>query len=119
MAKKKNSTKTYEPYLLPSVFNDMDLFIQNNKTAMTEQVVSSIEYALSENLETIEIFRFKRSDFVITLSHDKFEQNLQNIYDYYIATEKYELCPRIKALELKIKFKFKVVTYKLNSHEKK
>ena len=109
----KKSTVTYKPYVLPSDFTEMDAFIENNKTLMTEQVISSIEYALSKKLEIVEVFKFKKSDFVITLSQDTFKQNLDNVYDYYISTEKYELCSRVKKLESQLN----TVLYKL--HEKK
>lgn len=112
---KKSLSITYESYLLPSDFSEMDTFIENNKTIMTEQVVSSIEYAIEKNLEIVEVFRFKKSDFVITLSHETFKKNLENVYNYYISTEKYELCTRIKKIEEKLN----TVLYNLNSHEKK
>lgn len=111
---KKPLTVTYKPYTLPSEFSEMDDFIKNNKTIMTEQVVSSIEYAIEKKLEIVEVFKFKKSNFVITLSQETFKQNLENVYNYYISTEKYELCTRIK----KIKEKLNTVFYTLNSHEK-
>jgi hypothetical protein len=100
---KKPLNVTYKPYLLPSDFSEMDKFIKKNKTMMTEQVVSSIAYAIEKKLEVVEVFKFKRSDFVITLSHETFKQNLENVYNYYISTEKYELCTRIKKIEEKLK----------------
>lgn len=112
---KKPLPVTYKPYMLPSDFSEMDIFIEKNKTVMTEQVVSSIEHAIEKKLEIVEVFKFKKSDFVITLSHDTFKQNLENVYNYYISIEKYELCARIK----KIEDKLNTVLYNLNSHEKK
>lgn len=106
---------TYKPYILPSDFAELDKFIEQNKTVMTEQVVSSIEYALDKKLEIVEVFKFKKSDFVITLSADTFKQNLENVYNYYILTEKYELCSRLK----KVEDKLNIILYKLNLHEKK
>lgn len=106
---------TYKPYMLPSEFAEMDAFIEKNKTLMTEQVVSSIEYAVEKKLEIVEVFSFKKSDFVITLSHETFKQNLENVYNYYILVEKYELCARVKGIENKLN----TVLYNLNSYEKK
>lgn len=111
---KKPLTVIYKPYLLPSDFSEMDAFIEKNKTIMTEQVVSSIEYAIEKKLEIVEVFKFKKSDFVITLSHETFKQNLENVYNYYISTEKYELCTRVKKLEEKLN----TVLYNLNLNEK-
>ena len=112
---KKILNVIYKSYLLPSDFSEMNSFIEKNKTTMTEQVVSSIEYAIEKKLEIVEVFRFKKSNFVITLSYETFRQNLQNVYDYYISTEKYELCARVK----KIEDKLNTVLYHLNTHEKK
>lgn len=115
MTKKIKTKKVvYTPYVLPSNFKEMNSFIINNKTTMTEQVVKSIEYALEKNLQVVEVFKFKSSDFVITLSYDHFKHNLENVYKYYIENEKYELCKRVKSLENKLN----VITYKLNAHEK-
>lgn len=111
----KKPSVTYKPYILPSDFTEMDAFIEKNKTLMTEQVISSIEYALAKKLEIVEVFKFKKSDFVITLSQDTFKQNLDNVYNYYISIEKYELCTRVKQIESKLN----TVLYKLNVHEKK
>jgi len=111
----KASTKKYKPYLLPSDFNEMERFIEVNKTLMTEQVLSSIEYALDKKLTIIEVFSFKDSDFVVTLPFEQFKDNLLNVYNYYIQIEKYELCSRIKKIETKLDSELK----KLNIHEKK
>lgn len=114
MAKKQLSV-SYKPYELPSDFSEMNSFIEKNKTIMTEQVVSSIEHALEKKLDIVEVFKFKSSDFVVTLSQTNFKQNLENVYNYYIATEKYELCARVKKVEMLLN----TVSYKINSHEKK
>jgi Tol biopolymer transport system component len=116
MAKKDLSSPTYKPYILPSEFKEMDNFISNNKIQLTEQVLASIEYALEKKLKLIDVFKFKNSDFVISLTQDIFKQNLENVYDYYIATEKYELCARVKKIEATLN---NTVSYTINSHEKK
>lgn len=111
----KASTKKYKPYLLPSEFSEMERFIEVNKVLMTEQVISSIEYALDKKLNIIEVFSFKDSDFVVTLPFEQFKNNLLHVYNYYIQTEKYELCIRVKKIETKLDNELK----KLNAHEKK
>ena len=112
----KASTKKYQPYLLPSEFSEMERFIEVNKTLMTEQVISSIEYALNKNLNVVEVFSFKDSDFVVTLPFEQFKDNLLHVYNYYIQMEKYELCTRIKKIETKLDSELKK---KINTHEKK
>jgi hypothetical protein len=94
--------KTYEPYMLPSKFNEMENHIIKNKTILTEQVLNSINYALTKKLQFVEIFKFEESDFIVTLGCDKFKENIENIFEYYIKTEQYELCDRVKKLEKKL-----------------
>jgi hypothetical protein len=91
--------KAYKSYLLPTEFNDMEKFIINNRVLLSEKVLDSIEYALIKKLQFVEVFKFTQSDFVIVISLDKFKQNIENIYDYYIKEEKYELCSRVKKIE--------------------
>jgi hypothetical protein len=106
---------TYKNYVLPADFLEMKNFIENNKVQMTEQVVSSIEYALEKKLSFVEVFSFKNSDFVITLPLENFKENLENVYNYYIETERYELCTRVKSVETKLIN----VLNKKTAHEKK
>lgn len=70
---------------------------------MQEQVVSSIEHALEHNATVVEVFQFKNSKFVITLSQSEFQSNLSHIYNQYMQEEKYELCPRITKLLERLK----------------
>lgn len=105
----------YKIYVLPSDFNEMKSFIDTHKVQMTEQVVTSIEYALQKKLSFVEVFSFKNSDFVVTISFDTFKDNLKNVYKYYIDTEKYELCARVKEIETKLEN----VLNKKTAHEKK
>jgi hypothetical protein len=92
-----------DPYVLPSDNNELQAYILKYKTDMTEQVISSIEFALKHSLPVVEIFQFKGSKFVVTVSPQEFDQNLENIYKYYLETEKYELCSRVFTLQEKLK----------------
>ena len=65
---------------------------------MMEQVVGIIEFAIEKNLPMIEVFQFKNSDFVITLSEKDYLTNLDNIYAYYMQKEAYEHCARVVRL---------------------
>lgn len=100
MSEDKNIS--YESFLLPSNFEEMDHFIELNKLPMTVQVISAIEYAVEKKLSIIEVFRFKKSDFVITLAKESFQQNLEYLYDQYLVLEEYELCSRVKKLRSKL-----------------
>ena len=73
-----------------------------------ENVVSSVRYALVNNLASVEVFKFENSDFIVILEYSTFKDNINNIYDFYISEELYELCDRVNKLK-KL----------LESHEKK
>ena len=98
------------PYILPSTNNELLRFIENYKIDMVQQVVSSIEFAIEHNLPIIEVFQFKGSNFVVNLKVKEFSSNLENIYNYYLQTENYELCKKVVELQQKLK---------INTHEKK
>ena len=89
-------------YSLPSNFNEMNKFIEVNKIQMMEHIVASIEYAIDKKLSFVEIFSFKNSDFVVTLPKNQFKENLDNVYNYYMEKEQYELCIRVKTVENKL-----------------
>jgi hypothetical protein len=86
-------------YILPSNNIELVEFIEKNKSDMTEHTVKAIEYALNHKLPLVEIFQFKNSNFVITLTEKDFKPNLEIIYKYYLELEKYEYCNRVVKLQ--------------------
>jgi hypothetical protein len=88
-------TDKYSSLTLPSDYDQMESLIKSNKIKLMEQIVSSICYAVDNNLNAIEVFNFKDSDFIVVLDRNSFEDNLNNIYEYYISSEKYEHCGRV------------------------
>lgn len=101
---KKNSIPAV--YVLPSDNTDLQSFSKKFKLDMMEQVVSIIEFALTNELPLIEVFQFKNSDFVITLSEKDYLTNLDNIYSYYLNNEIYEHCTRVARLQKLLKERF-------------
>jgi hypothetical protein len=101
MARKKLPVeqKVNDVLLLPAGQDDMRKFIIKYKTYLTEQAVSSIEFAVENDLPFVEVFKFNDSDFIITISKQDYLANINHIYRYYLDTEKYELCPRIVKLQ--------------------
>ena len=91
-----------DPYVLPSGQKELQSFISKYKMDMTEQVISSIEFAIKHKLPLIEVFQFKGSKFVVTISPPEFKENLDNIYNYYLESEQYELCDRVVKLRSKL-----------------
>lgn len=99
MQKKKVTKNIHnESFELPCNNRELEDFIKNHKTHLTEKTISSIEYAVTNKLPFIEVFKFQKSDFVITISEDCFLSNVDHIYKFYLDSEKYELCPRVVKL---------------------
>lgn len=111
MVKTKNKS-ILKKYCLPSTDKDIRVFINSKKTEMMEQAISSIEYAVDNNLPVVEIFQFKNSDFVILLSDNDYLPNVEHIYNYYLENEMYEFCGR--ALNLKKRLSGDGSVFKLN-----
>lgn len=93
-----NTSSSPSLYVLPSDNKELQVFSQKNKMEMMEQVVGVIEFAVNNNLPFVEVFQFKNSDFIITLSEKDYSTNLDNIYSYYMKNESYEYCSRIVRL---------------------
>jgi len=97
MAIEKN--RSYEKYILPSKYSELESFSKQFKFDMMEHVLDSIEIAIQQDLPLIEIFQFKNSDFVITLSDRDYLTNLENIFSHFLENEKYEHCDRLVRLQ--------------------
>ena len=107
MVKKKsaNTTEENELYILPSINDEMTLFVTKFKIDMMEHVVNSIKYAIKNKLPMVEVFQFKNSPFIITISEKEFGQNLNHIHNFCMENEIYELCPKIEQLQQILKYK--------------
>ena len=119
MAEKNNTNGIPSLYVLPSDNKDLQFFSQKFKVDMMEQVVGIIEFAVEHNLPLIEVFQFKNSDFVITLSEKDYITNLNNIYSYYMKNEEYENCSRIVKLQKTLKEKSVIPTDENKTHQPK
>jgi hypothetical protein len=95
----------FEKYILPSKYSDLESFSKVYKSEMMEHVLYSIERAVQQDLPLVEVFQFKNSDFVITLSDKDYLTNLENIFSFFLETEKYEHCDRLVRLQKTIKEK--------------
>ena len=105
MPRKKVTDKSIENNVLtlPSDNSEMEKFIQKNKMNLTEQALASIEHAVKNKLSFVEVFKFLNSDFVITIQRQDFLLNVDHIYNYYLESENYELCPRVVRLQTVLK----------------
>ena len=105
MAKKKIQIPENETYILPSSDEELLIFTKKFKLDMTEHIVSSIEYAVEHKLPLVELFQFKKSDYVITISEKEYKENIEHIYEFYNDCKLYELCPRIEKIRELLKSK--------------
>src|SRR6185503_15038885 len=101
----KQKIKELEPYIIPAGNDEMRSFIKKFKIDIMENIVSSIKFAIDNKLPIIEVFQFKNSPFVITISEKEFDVNLENINKFYMDNEIYELCPKVEMLREILKTK--------------
>lgn len=101
----ENKYDPFEKYILPSDYSELESFSRKFKTDMMEHIIDSIEVALNKNLPFVEIFQFKNSDFVITLSDKDYLTNLENIFIHFLEKENYEYCNKLVRLQKTIKEK--------------
>ena len=100
---KRTIKDTLPQYVLPSDNVSLQNFSRRHKLKMMEHVVTSIEFAVKHELPMIEVFQFRDSDFVITVSAKDFISNLDNIYSFFIQNESYEKCPTVVKLQQTLK----------------
>lgn len=92
-------TETVTPLVLPSDYDEMEKFIVNNKVKLTEHIVTAVHFAVKNDLSTIELFSFDKSDFIVVLEYSLFKDNIDNIYNFYLEKELYEFCKRVSQLK--------------------
>ncbi len=96
--KKKEKVIEQELYIVPSKNDEMKAFVNKFKVDMMERVVNSIKFAMDNKMDMVEIFTFKDSPFVVTMSDKEFKCNLEHIAKFYKEHEFYELFPRVEKL---------------------
>lgn len=87
---------------LPSNNDAMEKYVMDNRLEINTKIVDSIEYAMNNKLGLIELFTFKNSNFVVVLHRKDFKETLENIYEFSVGKEKFEICAKIKKLTLKL-----------------
>lgn len=95
MVKSKFKFEEYKGYILPSSNQNFRKFVSDNKLDMMVHVISSIELAKLNDWSVVEVFQFKNSSFVITISEKEFLSNLDYIHEFCMDNEFYELCPYV------------------------
>ena len=73
------------------------------RTFILKDSLKSIEKAIKDNLNKIELFNILNLSLIIELEKSNFKSVLQNISKHYIEDENYEMCSAINKLIKKIK----------------
>jgi len=111
-SKSKKNKYQYAVVELPSDNSAMENYIQKNREEINEKIVDAIEYAMHNRLGGVEIFCFKGSSFVVVLNRKDFKDSLENIFEFEMEKEKFEICAKIKQLILRMDKLSHISTYK-------
>jgi len=103
MAHKTKTVIGLDSYILPSDNDEMRKFVTKFKVDMMENVVSNIKFAVENKIDVVEVFAFKNSPFVVTISKKEFDANLEHIEKFYTEEEIFELIPSVKELRKSLK----------------
>lgn len=111
-SKSKKSKYQYAVVELPSDNSAMENYIQKNREEINEKIVDAIEYAMHNRLGGVEIFCFKGSSFVVVLNRKDFKDSLENIFEFGMEKEKFEICAKVKQLIRRMDRLSHISTYK-------
>jgi hypothetical protein len=92
---------------LPSNSVDMENYVEKNRVSINESLVDSFDYAVKKNFCGAEVFCFQNSNYVVIVARKDFRDNLQNIFDYSLKNENFEICAKAKkVMDVLDKFSF-------------
>lgn len=107
----------YEVLELPSNNVAMAKFVEENRLDISKKIVDAVEHALQHRLTGIEMFCFKDSSFVVILNRRDFVESLEDVFEFAMTNQHYELCARVNQLMDRVKKLSYVFTYnKTNKH---
>ena len=75
-----------------------DFEAKAKKPVMMKSLVLNIADGIKDNLESVNIAEIKSTDIILSVPKDEWKGGLENALDYYIKTEEYEECTKIKNL---------------------
>ena len=75
-----------------------DFETKSKKPLMMKTLVANIAEGVKDNLETISIAEIKYTDIIINVPKTEWKSGLEKAMEYYIKTEEYEECSKIKKL---------------------
>tara|TARA_B110000240_G_scaffold177249_1_gene205743 strand:- start:978 stop:1250 length:273 start_codon:yes stop_codon:yes gene_type:complete len=79
-----------------------DFEAKAKKPTMMKSLVSNIAEGIDDGLESVNIAEIKNYDVIISVPKTEWKPGLEKAMEYYIKTEEYEECSKIKKLIKKL-----------------
>jgi len=75
-----------------------DFEAKAKKPTMMKSLVTNIADGIEDDLESVNIAEIKNHDVIISVPKEEWKAGLKNAMEYYIGTEEYEECSKIKKI---------------------
>tara|TARA_B100000780_G_C20930883_1_gene371057 strand:- start:47 stop:361 length:315 start_codon:yes stop_codon:yes gene_type:complete len=79
-----------------------DFEAKAKKPVIMKSLVTNIASGIKEELESVNIAEIKNHDVIISVPKSEWKSGLEKAMEYYITTEEYEECSKIKKMVEKI-----------------
>ena len=79
-----------------------DFETKSKKPLMMKTLVSNIAEGVKDNLESVNIAEIKNTDIILSVPKKEWKGGLEKAMEYYIGTEEYEECSKIKKIIKKL-----------------
>ena len=99
---KSKSKNKYEVIELPASNAEMEKYLEIHRKEINLRVVENIDYGIKMRLSAVEIFSFKNSNFVVLMNRKDFKENLQNIIDFSLKNQDFDVCKKAKMVMQKL-----------------
>jgi hypothetical protein len=114
IVKLKKPRKTPVVIELPTGSLAMEYYLDKYRRDINDTLIDSFDYAVKKRFGGIELFCFENSNYIIIVNDKDFRDNIQNIFDYSLKNEDYDICAKAKkVMELLDRHKF-VISFKKN-----
>ena len=80
-----------------------DFEAKAKKPIVMKSLVANIAEGVEGDLESVNVAEIKNHDIILSVPKTEWKSGLENAMEYYIKTEEYEQCSKIKNLIKKIK----------------
>ena len=75
-----------------------DFEAKAKKRQVYKSLVESVTNGVNEDLESVNVAEIKNHDIILSVPKTEWKSGLENAMEYYIKTEEYEECSKIKNL---------------------